>query len=56
MEPEARVALFWPDPSDAPLVLHDSDEEVGSVMGLYVSHSRWILDWPTGVLYGTNPL
>jgi hypothetical protein len=35
----------------APAVLHDKRAFVVSVIGSYVSHSRWIVVWPVGVLY-----
>ena len=35
-------------------MLHDMYSDVGSVIGSYTSHSRWIVLCPTGVLYGLN--
>ena len=52
--PAATVAESWFAPRLAPFVLHDMYSDVGSVIGSYVSHSRWIELCPTGVLYALN--
>ena len=55
-DPAGTVAFIWPEPRFAPAVLHDMYDTDGSVIGSYVSHSRWIELCPTGVLYALNLL